>query len=345
MNRCAVAVVLVAGIALPICWFWQEKTMPAATQREEPRDRSVAEKLNTIIIPDYPTSDITLEEAVEFLRFKSSERDTLAHGSSDRGANIVIIAGAERRLPARSSSLSLKDVPLGEALRHITELVNLKYTIEQQAVTIREPQDMRAPDHRTASALQQRLGKMIRPTAQFQNATLEEAVEYLRISRGCLDASDEPLNDVPLNFVLHLREGIKRPPVSLNLRDIPISDALRYCAEISNVKLRYDTAAVMITDIETDRSASSAPAVSPVLPAVEFQDAPLAEALDFIRLKSRELTPDHRETSITLKPGATSQTITLSLKSISLHEMLQYIAELSKHRLSLEGQAYVLSPF
>lgn len=344
MNRCAAAVVLVAGIALPICWFWQEKTMPAATQREEPRDRSVAEKLNTIIIPDYPTSDITLEEAVEFLRVKSREHDSPAHGSSGQGVNIVIIAGAGKRLPAQSS-LSLKDVPLSEALRHITELVNLKYTIEQHAVTIREPQDMRAPDHRTASALQQRLGKMIRPTAQFQDATLEEAVEYLRISRGCLDASDEPLNDVPLNFVLHLREGIKRPPVSLDLRDIPISEALRYCAEISNAKLRYDTAVVMITDIQSRSSASSAPAVSPILPTVEFQDATLAEALDFIRLKSRELNPGHRETSITLKPGAASQAITLSLKSISLHETLRYIAELSGHRLSLEGQAYVLSPF
>jgi len=251
---------MVAGISLPVCWFWRDKAFPEAARRQEPHFRSVAEKLNTIIIPEYPASDLTLEEVVEFLRIKSRARENPATVSSDRGVNIVIITGGERKLPARSGLL-LKDVPLGEALRHVTGLVNLKFTIEQHAVAIREPQDMRPSNVQKGSALQQQLGKMIRPTIQFQDATLEEAVEYLRISQGCLDTGDEPLNYAPLNFVLHLREGIKRPPVSLDLRDIPISEALRYCAEISNARLRYDTAAVMITDLEWDASVPSPPPV------------------------------------------------------------------------------------
>lgn len=343
MNRFAAAVIMVAGITLPICWFWRDEALPKAAQSQERRDKSVAEKLNTIIIPDYPTSDVTLEEAVEILRVKSRDCDTNVPGLWDRGVNIVIIAGGERKLPD-SARLPLRDVPLGEALRHVAELAHLKFTIEPHAVTIREPQDMRVNYHQKTSALQQRLEKMIRPTVQFQDATLEEAVEYLRISRSCLDASDDALNYVPLNFVLHLRDGIKRPPVSLDLRDIPINEALRYCAEISNARLRHDTAAVMITDFKPDASVLSAPAVSPVLPTVELEDATLAEALDFVRLKSRELNPDHRETSITVKPGGASQPITLFLKSISIHETLRYIAELSGHRLSLDGQVYALSP-
>ena len=343
MNRFVAAVFIVAGVALPVCWLWHEKAVSEAIQGDKSRDRSVAEKLNTIIIPDYPTSDVTLEAAVEILRLKSRERDTPVPGSSNRGVNIVIIAGGERHLPARSS-LSLRDVPLGEALRHVTGLVNLKFTIEQHAVAIREPQDMRAPDDQKGSAVQQQLGKMIRPTIQFQDATLEEAVEYLRMSRGCLDDGNASMTAVPLNFILHLREGIKRPPVTLDLKDIPISEALRYCAEMSNARLRYDTAAVIITDIETDLFAPDTSAASPILPTVEFQDATLAEALDFVRIKSRELNPDHRETSITVKPGGTSPSITLSLKNISIHETLRYIAELSSHSLSLEGPAYELRP-
>ncbi|WP_395743633.1 hypothetical protein [Prosthecobacter sp.] len=343
MNRFAAAVILVAGITLPVAWFWQGKAMPAVAQSKAPRDRPVAEKLNTIIIPTYPTEKVTLAEAVEFLRIQSREHDTAAPEPWDRGVNIVIITGSERRLPA-SSSLSLRDVPLGEALRHVTELVDLKYTIEPHAVAIREPQDMRTPSSQIASALEQRLAKRIRPTVSFGGATLAEAVEYLRVSQGCIDAADEQVMDIPLNFVLHLRAGIKRPSISLDLRDIPMSEALRYCAEISNAGLRYDTAAVMITDIETETSPLNAPTASPILRTVDFQDATLAEALDFVRIKSRELNPDQRETSITVKPGAASQAITLSLKSISIHETLRYIAELSGHQLSLEGGSYVLRP-
>lgn len=343
MNRFVAAVSLVAGIVLPICWFWHKKAAPHVEASAEPHSRSLAEKLNTIIIPDYPAAGITLAEAIEHLSIKSRKYDTLTTESGIKGVNIVIIAGGERQLPA-ASEFPLRDVPLGEALRHVTSLVNLKYTIEPHSVAVRETHDMRAPDYRNASALQRRLEKRVLPTVNFQNASLEEAVEYLRMSRVCLDASDTQIADIPFNFVLHLREAIKRPAVSLDLKDIPMSEALRYCAEISNSRLRYDTAAVMITDVETDASAPDSPANSPVLPTVEFQDATLAESLEFVRIKSREFGPDHREISIKVKPGASGPPITLSLKNISIHETLRYIAELSSHKLSVEGGNYVLSP-
>lgn len=343
MNRFVAAVSLVAGIALPICWFWHKQAAPHIEARATPHSRSLADKLNTIIIPDYPNAGITLAEAIEHLSVKSRKYDTLNTESGIKGVNIVIIAGGERQLPA-ASGLPLRDVPLAEALRHVTGLVNLKYTIEPHAVAVRETQDMRTPDYRNASALQRQFEKRVLPTVNWQNASLGEAVEYLRISRGCLDASDTQIVDVPFNFVVHLREAIKRPAVSLELKDIPMSEALRYCAEISNSRLRYDTAAVMITDVETDASAPEGPANSPVLPTVEFQDATLAESLDFVRIKSREFGPDHREISIKVIPGASGLPITLSLKNISLHETLRYIAELSGHKLSVEGGNYVLSP-
>ncbi|WP_395752277.1 hypothetical protein [Prosthecobacter sp.] len=340
MNRFAAGVLLVAGIALPAWWFWHGKP----TSQAEPEHASLAEKLNTIILPEYPTAGLSLEAVVEYLRVKSREYDASTTESGIKGGNIVIIAGGERELPA-SPDVPLRDVPLAEALRHITSLVNLKYTVERHAVAIREPEDMRTSDGRKASSLQQRLEKVIRPNVSFQDASLEEAVEYLRMSRGCLDIGEEHIIDIPFNFVLHLREGIKRPMVSLDLSDIPMSEALRYCAEISNARLRYDTAAVMITDFETDASVPSAPAASPVLQTVEFSGATLDEALQFVRIKSRELNPDHRETSITVKPDTSGPPISLWLHSISIHETLRYIAELSGLKLSFEDDGYVLSPF
>jgi len=336
---------LVAGIALAVCWFWREKPVPKLDTLTEPRLISIAEKLNTIIIPDYPTAGLTLEEAIEHLRLKCRESDTLTTGLFEKGINMVIIAGGERKLPA-TAGLPLRDVPLGEALRHLTSLVGLKFTLERHAVAIREIQDSRKPVYQKTTGLQHRMEKIIRPTVNFGNATILEALEYLRVSLGCLDISEGDKSAPPLNYVLHLREGVKRTPISLDLRDIPMSEALRYCAEISAAKLCYDHFAVVVTDEETGEPSEGLPNTSSqvILPAIDLTGATLDESLEFIRLKSRELSPDHREIHVVVMPGASNASIDLWLKDIPISEALRYIAELSGHTLTFDGSSFVLSP-
>ncbi len=346
MNRAATVAALLGGIALSVCWLWREKPAPRLEAGPAASLLPIAEKLTAIIIPDYPTTGLTLAEAVEHLRLKSHQFDKSANEPWNRGINIVIIAGGDRKLPTRPM-LPLHDVPLGEALRHITGLVDLKSTIEPHAVAIRAAQDERTPSHGKKPSIQGRMERTILPTVQFQDASLEEAVEYLRVNRGCLDSSEGEIAVAPLNFVIYLREGAKRSPVSLYLRDIPLSEALRYCAEISDVKLRYDPFAVMITDREAAGSGvalAGIPADSPILPEVRLSGATLTEALEFIRLKSRELDPDHREVLIAVKSDSQNALIDLWLKSIPSIEALRYIAELSGHQLSFDGRSYVLTP-
>lgn len=88
-------------------------------------------------------------------------------------------------------------------------------------MTIREQNDQRVPIDQKTTGLQHRMEKIILPTVQYQNATIEEAVEYLRVSRGCLDMTEGEKEVSSLNYVMHLRESVKRPPVSLGLKDIP----------------------------------------------------------------------------------------------------------------------------
>lgn len=57
---------------------------------------SLEEKLNTIVIPDYPAAGITFEEAIEVLRVKSRAEGSY---SSRMGVNIVIISRGARELP------------------------------------------------------------------------------------------------------------------------------------------------------------------------------------------------------------------------------------------------------
>ena len=86
-----------------------------------------------------------------------------------------------------------------------------------------------------------------------------------------------------------------------------------------------------------------------VVPSIEFVDTPLAEALEFLRMKSEEL--DSFETELVRKGvnvvlidsrGAEAPSITLKLKNVPLSEALRYTAELSQLELSIEGSAVVL---
>ena len=76
----------------------------------------------------------SVEEAVEFLRIKSKDLDTMERDPTKRGVNIILRAGAA---PSTAQiTLELRDVPMVEALRYITELAGMKYKVEPYAVLV-----------------------------------------------------------------------------------------------------------------------------------------------------------------------------------------------------------------
>jgi general secretion pathway protein D len=134
----------------------------------------IARKLERIIIPRLEFREATIREAIEFLKKKSVELDTTEENPANRGVNIVlrldpttmgaapdlapaapaapVIPGLEP-LPGGAAlepaapiagvntneariTVSLANIPLGEALRYVTGLANLKYKVEQYAVSV-----------------------------------------------------------------------------------------------------------------------------------------------------------------------------------------------------------------
>ncbi|MDZ4288354.1 MAG: STN domain-containing protein, partial [Prosthecobacter sp.] len=110
------------------------------TSSDDPHDENPVDlskrtnKLDSIVIPQVQFNDATLEEAIEFLRVKSRDLDTDGMDSAQRGVNLLVKDGDT---PVRARiSLNLKDVPLGEALRYVTELAGMKYKVEPYAVVV-----------------------------------------------------------------------------------------------------------------------------------------------------------------------------------------------------------------
>lgn len=118
----------------------------------------ITEKLRRIIIPRIDFEDNTVEEAIDFLRLRSAELDTLELDPARKGVNFVVrrpqqaaaganegldAAAGEGGLPAASdpgalriTNLRLKNVPLSQALKYICEQAKLRYKVDDFAVTL-----------------------------------------------------------------------------------------------------------------------------------------------------------------------------------------------------------------
>lgn len=92
------------------------------------------EKMKTIRFPTVTFAGASIDEAVEFLRMKSRDLDESERDPARKGVNIILKAG---ETPSTAAiTLDLKDVPMEEALRYVTELAGMKFKVEPHAVLV-----------------------------------------------------------------------------------------------------------------------------------------------------------------------------------------------------------------
>lgn len=93
-----------------------------------------------------------------------------------------------------------------------------------------------------AELIRQKLESLIIPDLQFTDVTLEEGIEFLRVKSRDLDTSKEGPKGI--NFIL--RGAPSKAKISLNLKDVPMIEALRYIAELGGAKVRIEPHAVIV---------------------------------------------------------------------------------------------------
>ncbi len=207
-----------------------------------------------------------------------------------------------------------------------------------------------------ANAFHVKAKQLVLPRVQFKNAKLSEAVEYLRRKSVEIDPAKNGLN-------ILLRASDKGDPeITLDVSDVRFSEALGYVAQLSGSVVTYESYAVLITPQANKTKApvaapqTAAPkAVLPatdltkraagiILPSVEFREASVEEALEFFRVKARDLDPAKQGVNILLKAGdpAKAVELTLSLKNVPLTEALRYVAELANLELQADDNAFLL---
>ncbi|MES2505214.1 MAG: Amuc_1098 family type IV pilus outer membrane protein [Verrucomicrobiota bacterium] len=90
---------------------------------------AIQQKLRDLKISQIDFSGATLEEVMEYLRVRARDLDP-----TGKGVDFVVSIPADH--PARPISLNLKEVPIEEVLRYVTEIAGITYRVEDYAVRL-----------------------------------------------------------------------------------------------------------------------------------------------------------------------------------------------------------------
>lgn len=103
---------------------------------------------------------------------------------------------------------------------------------------------------RSAGAyLTEKMDRIILPEIKFQNTPVAQAVEFLRVKSRELDTFEVDASRKGVNIIVRSADIPADARVSLDLKNVPLSEALRYVCDLSQTKLKVDAYAVVITPI------------------------------------------------------------------------------------------------
>ena len=95
--------------------------------------------------------------------------------------------------------------------------------------------------HDPAEVLTKRLAAITIPVVQLNAAMPQDAIEYLR-QEGVKHVADK----AEINFVWQVPSEVQLPPITLNLKNVPVIDALNYVTQLARLRYRVEPHAVVI---------------------------------------------------------------------------------------------------
>lgn len=305
--RGALAGLAAAFVTLALCATAQ---LRGADEKAAQSPSKLAAKARALILPRLQLNGATLQEAVDYLQSKAIEQDP-----QHAGLNLVI------EKPALDKdvrvSLDLVNAPFSEALHYVASLS--KRVVRYEALT-------------TVIAPRPEPGEVVTrsyklPVGAVANVT--NAREWL-MSQGVV------FDGVACSAAI---VGGGSQLVVRNTRE-----QQQTVEAIVSTLVAGDKASPPARAPAEPQSPLIAKAAAIIIPTMQFQNATLPEALEFLRAKAREFDPDKKGVSILIRETDVppNVNISLDLKDIPLTEALRYTAELSELQVVAEPYAFVL---
>ncbi|WP_395741084.1 M56 family metallopeptidase [Prosthecobacter sp.] len=305
--RGAVTGLVLAFGMLALCAAAQLRAAPDATA-----ENPLKTKANKLIIASMNLKGASLEQAVAFVRQQATELDP-----EHKGLNIVIEDPEFEK--DVEITLDLITIPISEALYYVGELSNRKVRYEASAIFV-------GPANAPAKMFTRSYKLPAGGAAKIGNA------KSWLTNQGVAFPDGAAVTITPDGTQLIIRntEG-ELQNASVFVEALTAGKAVAPASPTTLV-------------LAAKPSPLEAKAAAIIIPRVQFQGATAAEAVEFLRAKSRELDPDKKGLGIVVRAEdmPASATISLDLRDVPLSEALKYTADLLGLSLTVEPYAFIL---
>lgn len=209
-----------------------------------------------------------------------------------------------------------------------------------------------------AAALAKKLDDIVIPQVEFNDTTLSAALEFLVKRSSDLDVNEKDPSKKGINIVLNAA-GAEPTRITLKLSNVPLSEALRYTANLAQLEYTVEPHNILIVPISKGHDQAANKLKEIRLPSVEFAQTPYRDAFAFLSAKSVEF--DRSETDLEKKgvsiavirkdQTATGDSdadglplVTMKFKNATLGEMIRAIAQLADDEVSTEDNTVIVHP-
>ena len=316
---------------------------PAEGEKPEPKRN----------LPQRELKNASLQEVVDALMARGTQE-------GPAGKDLTIIIKNHDQTVHTRIPLNIGKMKLPDLLSYLTSLAGteavgrLDLSDRELIITIAPPENPFPPvQARGAVAGPAEIGadakadvRWILPKVDFREAPLREAVDFLVAKSKTLDPAG-----TGVNVIIHDAGNLSQRTITLSLQDVPLPDVLRYVAHLTDATLTKEAFAYVLASKDgavaaaNPKGGAMKKAAAIVIPKLELQEATPAQAVDFLREKSRTLDPDGKGVNLVLKPGpGEAPKITLSLANVPLSEALRYIAALAGYAIEADDTAILLKP-
>jgi len=236
----------------------------------DPNYRPALDLLAKIQSPDTFNKTITpgfvasVEQVKQLLRegegFYQSGRFDLAFKRCEQVLNIDKYNIAARRLEEKidnarqnyaDNTYNTTRATLNENIDSAWQLPVTKYSTGTTAI-IEQPA---INTHGTAS-IQRKLEDIHIPSINFKDATVREALDYIKQRAASLDTEEPDPNKRGINIVLKIASSNQAEEsatrITLDLTDVPLGEALRYIATAANLKIKVEPYAVDVVPLNEE---------------------------------------------------------------------------------------------
>ena len=199
-----------------------------------------------LIIPKVQFSGATLDEALKFLREKSKDLDPLGNG-----VDIILFPSGSPN--TAQIAMDMKNVPLDEALRYVTELAAARYAWDDGRVLVLpiKTDASRLPAVSASQPVGNATGtaaKWMLPKVQFRGASFDEVLNFVKTKSKEIDPLSKGLDAVILDAIGKptITSTISKATITLELHQISMEGLLRYIAALAGVSIQIEKARFVV---------------------------------------------------------------------------------------------------